>query len=199
MRVKHLVFLLCLPVFFAMIAILLAQPTSVHAQVASNVTVLVDRLNVRSGPGTGYAVVAGVSRGEQYGVVGQSGNCAWLQIAKRGRTLGWVSGSRSYTRLSGACSAIPAASGNAAPAAGGVRQGCALLINQLGSEVKLSVESSNGRQSSWSIPAGGRSKVCVDPGSYTATFTAAGIPGSMAFPVTVKGGEYYEIPLSLPG
>jgi hypothetical protein len=63
----------------------------------------------------------------------------------------------------------------------------------------LSVKRSDGWQSSWSIPAGGQLKACVDPGSYTATFTADGQTGSLAFPLTVKGGKYYEIPLSLPG
>jgi hypothetical protein len=46
---------------------------------------------------------------------------------------------------------------------------------------------------------GGETKICVNPGSYTATFTAAGMPGNMAFPLTVKGGEYFEIPLTLTG
>jgi N-acetylmuramoyl-L-alanine amidase len=180
--------------------LLAAQPATVQAQAAPSVTILADRLNVRAGPGTGYSVVASAVSGEKYGVVGQNGGCAWLQIAKSGKTLGWVSGSKSYTRLNGACSGIPAAGGAAAaPGGGTARQGCALLISKLAYAVKLGVKRSDGWQSSWSIPAGGQLKVCVDPGSYTATFTASGQTGSLAFPLTVKGGEYYEIPLSLPG
>jgi hypothetical protein len=176
-----------------------AQPAAVQAQAAPTVTILADRLNVRSGPSTNYGVVGSAVNGEKYSVVGQNGGCAWLQIAKGGKTLGWVSGSKSYTRLNGACSAIPEAGGSAAPAGGAAKQGCALLISKLQVDVKLSVKRSDGWQGSWSIPAGGQVKACVDPGSYTATFTAAGMPGNMAFPLTVKGGEYYEIPLSLPG
>lgn len=140
------------------------------------------------GPGTTYAVVGGAdSSGEKYSVVGQNGGCAWLQIAKGGKTWGWVSGSKSFVKLSGVCSAIPAA-GAAAPAAGSAKQGCALLISQLKFEVKLSVKRGDGWQSAWTIPAGGQVKACVDPGSYTATFTAAGQTG--AWPsLVVKGGE----------
>jgi N-acetylmuramoyl-L-alanine amidase len=178
-------------------------PAAVQAQAAPAVTILADRLNVRSGPGTGYSVVASAVSGEKYNVVGQNGSCAWLQVAKGGRTLGWVSGSKSYTRFSGPCSSIPAVGGAAAPAAapagGAAKQGCALLTSQLAYAVKLGVARSDGWQANWSIPAGGQVKVCVDPGSYTATFTASGQTGSLAFPLTVKGGEYYEIPLNLPG
>jgi uncharacterized protein YgiM (DUF1202 family) len=180
------------------------QPTAAHAQANATVTILADRLNIRSGPGTGYSVAASAKKGEKYTVTGQNGNCAWLKIASGGKALGWVSGGKSFVKLNGACSSIPGAGASsagsaAAPAAGKGKQGCALLINKLKTDVKLSVKRSDGWQSSWSIPAGGQDKACVDPGSYTATFTASGLPGNMAFPVTVKGGEYYEIPLSLPG
>ena len=198
MQRVRLLILPCLLALVALLAVCAFQPAALHAQSGATVTILADRLNVRSGPGTTYAVVGGALSGEKYSVVGQNGGCAWLQIAKGGKTWGWVSGSKSFVKLSGACSAIPAA-GAAAPAAGAAKQGCALLISQLKFEVKLSVKRSDGRQSSWTIPAGGQVKACVDPGSYTATFTAAGQTGSMALPLVVKGGEYYEIPLSLPG
>ena len=200
---RSAIFSLCGLLLLAVFCLLAAQPAAVQAQAAPGVTILADRLNVRSGPGTTYAVVASAVSGEQYRVVGQNGGCAWLQIAKGGKTVGWVSGSKSYTRLSGACSGIPAAGGAAAPAAapagGAAKQGCALLISKLAYAVKLSVKRSDGWQGNWSIPAGGQLTVCVDPGSYTATFTASGQTGSLALPLVVKGGEYYEIPLSLPG
>ncbi len=188
------------------LAALLTLPAALHAQGGATVTILADRLNVRSGPGTGYAVLSSAANGQQYSVVGQNGGCAWLQIAKGGKTLGWVSGSKSYVKLNGACGSIPAAGASggsaapaAAPAGGAAKQGCALLINQLKFTVKLGVERrGDGWQGSWSIPVGGQAEVCVDPGSYTATFTASGQSGSMAFPLTVQGGEYYKIPLSLP-
>jgi hypothetical protein len=195
--------LLLIPLALLLAVLAAAAPAlTVRAQAGATVTILADRLNIRSGPGTGYAVAGSAAAGEKYTVTGQNGNCAWLKIASSGKAVGWVSGSKSFTRLSGACSKIPAAGAGAAaapaaPSSG--RQGCALLTSELAVSVKLGVKRSDGWQSSWSIPAGGEVKVCVDPGSYTATFTAAGMPGSMAFPVTVKGGEYFEIPISLPG
>jgi hypothetical protein len=186
-----------------LVALTAATPAlTANAQAGASVTILADRLNIRSGPGTGYAVVGSAAAGEKYSVTGQNGNCAWLKVASSGKALGWVSGSKSFTRLNGACSKIPAATGGAAapaaaPASG--KQGCALLTNKLAFAVKLDVKRSDGWQSSWSIPVGGESKICVNPGSYTATFTAAGMPGNMAFPLTVKGGEYFEIPLTLTG
>jgi N-acetylmuramoyl-L-alanine amidase len=177
-------------------------PQTAAAQAAATVTILAERLNVRSGPGTTYEVVASAKSGEKYSVTGQSGNCAWLRIASGGKALGWVSGNKAFVTLKGACSSIPAAgaaAGGAPAPAGKTKQGCALLLNQLKLQVKLSVKRSDGWQTAWSIPAGAQAKVCVDPGAYTATFTAAGMPGNMAFPVTVQGGEYFEIPLTLPG
>jgi uncharacterized protein YraI len=195
--------LLLIPLALLLAFLAAAAPAlTAGAQAAATVTVLVDRLNIRSGPGTGYAIVGSAAEGEKYTVTGQNGNCAWLKISSSGKPLGWVSGSKSYTRLNGACSKIPAATGTAtapATAPSGGKQGCALLTNELAFAVKLDVKRSDGWQSSWSIPAGGETKICVNPGSYTATFTAAGMPGNMAFPLTVKGGEYFEIPLALPG
>jgi N-acetylmuramoyl-L-alanine amidase len=185
-----------------MLAAAVLQPQAAEAQSPATATIVASGLNVRSGPGTTFGVVASAKRGEKYSVTGQSGNCAWLRIASGGKTLGWVSGSKAYVKLSGACSTIPAAGagtgGTTAPQGKG-KQGCALLINQLMLPVKLNVKRSDGWQSAWSIAAGEQAKVCVDPGSYTATFTATGMPGNMVFPVTVKGGEYFEIPLTVPG
>jgi N-acetylmuramoyl-L-alanine amidase len=200
--------LLCAATLALSVALVGANPVAaLHAQSPATATVLADRLNVRTGPGTGYAVVATAKSGEKYTVKGQSGSCAWLQITKGAKTLGWVSGNKAYVKLSGSCGSIPAAAGTgatgsrgtAAPAAGKSTQGCALLTNELAMDVKLSVKRTDGWTGAWSIPVGGQSTVCVDPGSYTATFTAAGMPGNMAFPLTVKGGEYYEIPLRLTG
>lgn len=95
------------------VVVLTAASVTVQAQGAlPTATVLVDKLNVRSGPGTGYARLGGVSANDMLTVVGQAQNCAWLKVETK--TLkGWVSGQSGYLRLSTACSKIPAA---AAPA-----------------------------------------------------------------------------------
>jgi len=97
------------------LALFISTTTSVTVQAQGalpTATVLVDKLNVRSGPGTGYARLGGVSAGDVLTVVGQAQNCAWLKIETK--TLkGWVSGQLDYVKLSTTCSKIPAA---AAPA-----------------------------------------------------------------------------------
>ena len=95
------------------VVILTAASVTAQAQGAlPTATVLVDKLNVRSGPGTGYARLGGVSANDVLTVVGQAQTCAWLKIETK--TLkGWVSAQGDYVKLSTACSKIPAA---AAPA-----------------------------------------------------------------------------------
>jgi hypothetical protein len=55
-----------------------ATPTP--RRVSPIVEVLVEGLNIRSGPGTGYPVVASGAIGQRFPVIGQSGNCAWLHV-----------------------------------------------------------------------------------------------------------------------
>jgi uncharacterized protein YgiM (DUF1202 family) len=174
------------------------------AQSAPTATVLVDRLNVRSGPGTGYKVVASAKNGEKYTVIGQSGQCSWLKVSRSGKELGWISGGKSFVKLNTACSKIPAAaaptaSPAAAPSSTNTAQGCAQVINQLGFDVKISLARSDGWKDAFTVAKGAEKNYCVDPGSYTATVSATNGLGAMSFPVTVAGGENYRIPLAMPG
>lgn len=67
-------------------------------------TVTAYALNVRSGPGTGFAVITTVARGTQATVIGQSGGWYNIRLAS-GRT-GWVSGQ--YFRVGGTTTAATA-------------------------------------------------------------------------------------------
>jgi uncharacterized protein YgiM (DUF1202 family) len=172
-----------------------------QAQSSATATVLADKLNVRSGPGTGYKVVASAKNGEKLAVVGQSGQCSWLKVSNNGKELGWVSGSKSLVKLSTTCAKIPAlstpASTPATPVAGA--QGCAQITNKLGFDVKISVARSDGWKDAFNVAKGAEKNYCVAPGSYTATVARTSGFGSMSFPLTVKGGENYVIPLAMPG
>ena len=84
--------------------------------------VLVEGLNIRSGPGTGYPVVASGAIGQRFPVIGQAGNCAWLQVVLEDGAEGWLSGSAAYSSLNVACSALPGASIAAAPTPTTARQ-----------------------------------------------------------------------------
>ncbi len=103
-----------------LIQVVVPTPTRmpVATPVASVAEVLSDRLNVRAGPGTEYAVLQTLSRGERLSVTGQIDNCAWLQV-RRDAGQAWVSGNPQYIRLSVACQNValkPAPPLPAAPA-----------------------------------------------------------------------------------
>jgi hypothetical protein len=71
--------------------------------------VLVEGLNVRSGPGTNFPVVAKGALSQRFPVSGQTGNCAWLQIVLEDGSEGWISGAAAYSSLNVACSVLPGA------------------------------------------------------------------------------------------
>ena len=80
-----------------------ATPTATPTPV---VEILSQRLNVRAGPGTEYAIIETVSRGMQLNVTGKIEKCAWVQVRLEDGQIGWVSGNAQYTRLSVACERV---------------------------------------------------------------------------------------------
>lgn len=184
------------------ISVVVAAPAAQAAPPAQSgvtATVVSSSLNIRSGPGVGYKVVGSAPKGAQYAVTAQSGRCTWLQVASGRKAVGWIAGSPTFVKLSGACSSIPAAAASAAkPAAGSAAKGCAVLVNQLGFAVTINLKRADGWHDTVNVPAGAQKEYCVAPGSYTASFSSSAKPGALTFPVTVKGGEYYRIPLALP-
>lgn len=74
----------------------------------SSVTATINtaRLNVRSGPGVGWPILARVSRGEVYTAIGRNNDKTWVQISGPGFT-GWVSDR--YVRLSADITLLPLA------------------------------------------------------------------------------------------
>jgi hypothetical protein len=79
-------------------------------QAAATATVRVRGLNARSGPGTGYRVLAVLRAGEQVDVLGKYQGCGWLYVRKGGdpELLAWIAGGPAYVALSMPCSDIPA-------------------------------------------------------------------------------------------
>ncbi len=183
------------------VVVLTAASVTVQAQGAlPTATVLADKLNVRSGPGTGYARLGGVNANDVLTVVGQAQNCAWLKIETK--TLkGWVSGQTGYLRLSTACSKIPAAAAPAlVPAAAPTAvtavvppvvptatpvaepapqdklpadKGCYLIRNAVGPELNVTTTNKdNGKSENFRVPAGGDYVWCAFPGRYAITIDA---------------------------
>lgn len=84
------------------------MPTSLHAQTSQPVaTIVVARLNVRSGPGTGFPRVAQVRRGDEVSIGGHTDGCTWLKIETTDGAEGWISGDARYVSLNMSCDLIP--------------------------------------------------------------------------------------------
>lgn len=65
-------------------------PSPAPAPSAAAGTVTASALNVRSGPGLGYGVIAGIYQGQHVNVHGRSADGGWLKISF-GNTTGWAS------------------------------------------------------------------------------------------------------------
>lgn len=63
------------------------------------------RLNIRSGPGTGYLVVAKANNGQTYPILGRSADGDWLQLQLDGGETGWASAA--YLDVGGDVGGLP--------------------------------------------------------------------------------------------
>ncbi len=69
----------------------------------------VKTLNVRSGPGTVYDILAGVHQGDELEVIGQAYDCGWLKVIVPQGAQGWVAGGPEHVIRNLPCELIPAA------------------------------------------------------------------------------------------
>ena len=82
-------------------------PTPAAGQ-AGNVAHVTSRaLNLRSGPGSGYAIIRALPRGTRLLVLGQSANAYWLLVRLEDGVEGWVA--RPYTDYRGQAPVVPVA------------------------------------------------------------------------------------------
>ena len=173
------------------------------------VTVNVQGLNVRSGPGTSYAVIASVNAGKFLTIVGSAANCSWLKVQDGGRDLGWISGGNQFVTFSAPCATLPVTAALAAPPpvptptpppaanpASGA-QGCYVLINQLGFELTITLSRNDGWRDSFVLAVGAEREYCAPPGDYQYTLQAPGALGAIQGTLTIKTGERNRLPLKL--
>jgi dipeptidyl aminopeptidase/acylaminoacyl peptidase len=78
-------------------------------------TVLVEALNVRGGPGVTYPIVGLLEQGDQVTVIGRHAASGWWQVELPNGGSGWVSGGTAYVSVSGDTTGLPEVS-IAAPA-----------------------------------------------------------------------------------
>jgi uncharacterized protein YraI len=79
-----------------------AEPAAAAAAITARTTAGV---NVRSGPGTRYRIVARLRRGVEVPAIGRNDDAKWIQVRWRGEQTGWISAA--YLRSDTDWSALP--------------------------------------------------------------------------------------------
>lgn len=158
-----------------------ATPTR---QPPATATVLVETLNVRTGPSTDYAILGVAKRDQTFAVIAQANNCAWVMIEDSSGKQGWLAAAGGYARVTGNCRELdsgeilptPTRSPNAFPpiqptAPSG--DGCITFKNELNVELNITFTGQSG-QGSRNFRVGGHSSLrqCFAPGPYTYTMDA---------------------------
>ncbi len=188
-----------------------SAPVAEVGAAAPSVAIVAETLNVRSGPGTAYDIIATVKKGRNLTAVGQSGSCAWVQVEDDSGEQGWVNGAAQYIRLSDSCSelaevaapplpaqAAAAPSGGSGGGQASTGQPCVTFKNQVGIEVNITLtRQPDNWNTTFTINKGDSGTRCIDAGKYT--YTAATWDGrSLNDEFTVAPGEALNIDLN-PG
>ncbi len=174
------------------------------------VSVIVDGLNIRSGPGVNYPIIGSAKLDAKFLVAGQANNCGWLNIADANGPVGWISGAPSFVQFDSACtslvvSAIPPTPtprlATPTPRPSTVTQGatgCYLLQNQLGFELVINLQRDDGWSDTIRLPVGGEQLYCAAPATYSYTMTAPPPLGSINGTIVINAGDRFSLPLRLP-
>ena len=194
-------------------------PTNTAQSTSSSplVEVLVRGLNIRSGPGTGYAVVGNANAGQQFVILGQASNCAWLNVGnpnKNNSEVGWISGAAQYTSYAVACSAIPSVGAPARQVVATPRStstpatstqqnnqtaatGCYILENQLGYTLTIRLSRTDGWSDSFQLDPAARREYCAPAGTYSYTISLPPPLSNINGMLTISAGDRFYLPLKL--
>lgn len=85
--------------------------------VFSSGTVLVQTLNVRSGPGTSAKIIEQAHSGDILVILAKNADCTWVQVTSENGTEGWASANARFLSMDTTCAALPVAEGSPAAAA----------------------------------------------------------------------------------
>jgi SH3-like domain-containing protein len=96
---------------FALVTAISPLTPSLRAQtiLGAYATVRVAEVNVRTGPGAGFAILDTVQEGQTVAVIGRLSDCSWLQVVRPGKGEGWVASP--LVILSRACRDLPLVAG----------------------------------------------------------------------------------------
>lgn len=132
---------------------------------AGNAEVTADAANVRAGPGTTFAIVTGLRRGDRVTAVGRTADSSWIKLDISGAPQAWIASQ--LVSVAGGPSSLVVAAAPAAPAAGSspsspsgscpsylhkprAGQGVVLIENHIGEP--LHIDKANTTQK-WDVPA----------------------------------------------
>jgi uncharacterized protein YraI len=87
--------------------VIFVPTTAAQDEDQSQLTVVAQALNVRSGPGVSYPAINMLQQGNQVAVVGYDATTDWWQIQLPNNQTGWVSGGTAYVSVSGNMTTFP--------------------------------------------------------------------------------------------
>ncbi len=172
-------------------------------------------MNVRSGPGTDFAVIASANSGDSFYITGKNEDGSWYQVCCfAGEEKGWLSAS--LVTIEGDAAEIQVATDIPAPpptptpppkptsppsapppAATATPEaelppdlGCYLIQNQINAELTFTIEAVgwNWRET-FRIPAGAEIPYCLSPGRYNYTIDAPPPWGNINGSIDVAAGD----------
>ncbi|MCU0501412.1 MAG: SH3 domain-containing protein [Anaerolineae bacterium] len=103
---------------FSIAVLWLGAMGAAQAADGPTVTVTVDALNLRQGPGTGYTIVDVLRSGNSATVTGRDAAGTWYQVKLADGRTGWVSGS--FVQFSGDATGVPVVQAATMPASAAV-------------------------------------------------------------------------------
>lgn len=164
------------------------QPTATPVPPAFAV-VQVDKLNVRTGPGTNYGILGAVTKNERLPVTGRAaGRCDWFQVQLPSGQVGWIAGPPTYSTLEGNCNDVPPTV-TPTPPPPPVKP-CVRFDNHFNkvADVTLTSPGNASFSQKFNIAAHGRQTQCLAPGRYTYSIGVPGI-GNINGEFTLERGD----------
>lgn len=153
-------------------------------------TVLINRLNVRQGPGVVYPTIGSAQRNEQLTIVGRSqhGRCEWLKIAWPNQASAWVAGGSQYINLSDTCTDVPIVDTEwILPP-----NGCFHFHNKQNVELTITITSRDGSwNKTFEVIRHKSHRECFSPGEFTYTISTP--HDSINGEITVKRGSFVYV------
>ncbi|MEZ4866066.1 MAG: SH3 domain-containing protein [Caldilineaceae bacterium] len=81
-------------------------PGTTEEAATPTLTVIISSLRIRSGPGTGYAILGVGLQGEPFPIIGQAYDCQWYQIVHPQLGEVWMSGGAQYVTTNTDCAQV---------------------------------------------------------------------------------------------